>query len=83
VDSSGEDFYLGVRYRTPTNNIFGSSNHEELRDLLSELGELKAHSILMGNLNYSFRKWPLQNDTDAPSSEAHQFVECLDDYFFT
>ena len=75
ADSSGEDFYLGICYHTTTINIFGSGNNEELRDLLNEieLGGLKAHFILMGDLNYNFRKWPLQNDTGAPSAEAHHF----------
>lgn len=82
-DSSGRDFYLGVCYRTPTDNIFGSGNHEVLRELLTEIGGSDKHFILIGDFNYSFRKWPIANDMDAPTTEAQQFVECLDDNFFT
>jgi len=83
LDSLGEELYLGVCYRTPTDNIFGSGNHEELRDLLCEIGGSKKHFMLIGDFNYSFRNWPLGSDTDAPTVEAQQFVECLDDNFLT
>jgi len=83
MDSAGEDFYLGVCYRTPTDSIFGSGNHAVLRDLVTEFGGSRKHFMLMGDLNYSFKKWPLDVDTDAPTEEAKQFVECLDDNFLT
>jgi len=83
LDLSGGDFYLGVVYRTPTDNIVGSGNHDELRNLLTEVGESLKHFILIGDFNYSFRKWPIGNDTDTPTAEAQLFVDCLDDNFLT
>ena len=79
LDSKG-DFYLGVCYRTPTDSIFGSENHDALQELVTELSGCRKNFTLDGDLNYSFKKWPLDADTDAPSEEARQFIECLDDY---
>jgi len=83
LDSKGGEFYLGVCYRTPTDSIFGSGNHAALQELVTELAESRKHFMLVGDLNYSFKKWPLDADTDAPSEEARQFIECLDDNFLT
>ena len=47
LDSAGEDFYLSVCYRTPTDGIFGSGNHDALRDLGNTLGELKKYFVLI------------------------------------
>ena len=47
LDSAGEDFYLGVFYRTPTDGIFGSGNHDTLRGLINTFGELRKHFVLM------------------------------------
>jgi len=83
LDSKGGEFYLGVCYRTPTDSIFGSRNHAALRELVTELAGSRKHFVLIEDLNYSFKKWPLDADTDAPSEEARQFIECLDDNFLT
>jgi len=40
-------------------------------------------NLCLSSFNYSFKKWPLDADTDAPSEEARQFIECLDDNFLT
>ena len=82
LDSANEDFHLGLCYRTPTDNIFGSGNHDALRDLLSTLGETKKHFMLMGDFNYCFKTWPSDSITDSLSEEARQFTDCLDDNFF-
>jgi len=79
LDSSAGNFFLGVCYHTPTDNILGPASHDELKDLLSEIGGSKKHFLLMGDFNYSFKRWP---PTGAPTAEAHQFAECLDDNFF-
>ena len=83
LDSKSEEFYMGVCYRTPTDSIFGSGNHVALQELVTELAESKRHFMLVGDLNYSFKKWPLDADTDAPTEEARQFIDCLDDNFLT
>jgi len=83
LDSKGGEFYLGVCYRTPTDSIFGSGNHTALQELVTELAASRKHFMLVGDLNYSFKKWPLDADTDAPSEEVRQFIECLDDNFLT
>ena len=39
--------------------------------------------MLVWDLNYSFKKSPLDEDTDVPTEEARQFIECLDNNFLT
>jgi len=83
LDSAGEDFYIGVCYRTPTDSIFGSGNHDTLRDLINTFGESNKHFVLMGDFNYSFKKWPSDCVADVLTEEARKFVDCLDDNFLT
>jgi len=58
LDSAGEDFCLDVLYRTPTDGIFGSGNHDTLRDLSNTFEESRKNFVLMGDFNYRFKKLP-------------------------
>ena len=81
-DSKGSHFYVGVCYRTPTVNIYGSGNHDLLQDTINELGSTKKHFVLMGDFNYRYLHWPpLANDYNI-TVEANQFYHCLEDDFF-
>jgi len=80
-DSKGSHFYVGVCYRTPTVNIYGSGNHDLLQDTINELGSTKKHFVLMGDFNYRYLHWPaLANDYNT-TVEANQFYHCLEDIF--
>jgi len=72
-----------VCYRTPTDSIFGSGNHDVLRDLVNILGESKKHFVLMVDFHYSFRKWPPDRVTDVLTEESKNFIDCSDDNFLT
>ena len=75
--------YVGVCYRTPTVNIYGSSNHDLLQSLINELGTTKKHFMLMGDLNYRILSWPpLAHDSNI-TREALDFFDCLEENFFT
>lgn len=75
--------YVGVCYRTPSVNIFGSPNHDLLQSLINELGSTKKHFMLMGDCNYRFLSWPpLAHDSNL-TREALDFCECLEENFLT
>ena len=75
--------YVGICYRSPTVNIYGSSNNDLLQSLINELGTTKKHFMLMGDFNYRMLSWPpLAHDSNV-TREALEFYECLEDNFFT
>ena len=82
-DANNTKCYIGVCYRTPTADIFGSLNHNLLQDIINDLGSTKKHFMLMGDCNYRFLSWPPHEDNSDISREAGEFCECLDDNFFT
>ena len=73
---------IGVVYRTPSDDIYGGGNHELLRELLNDLGNLKRHFMLMGDFNYRFDQWP-PLDGIGMNKETKEFVYCVEDNFFT
>jgi len=75
--------YVGVCYRTPTVGIYGSGNHDLLRNVINELGSSKKHFMLMGDCNYRFTSWPPQVNGSDITREATEFWECLDENIFT
>ena len=54
TDTNNVRCYIGVCYRTPTVEIYGSPNHDLLQDVINELGSSKKNFILMGDFNYRF-----------------------------
>ena len=74
-------FFVGVCYRTPTDNIFNIDTHSALRELLCKLGSSNKHFMLMGDFNYAFPCWPPHQDTDGLNNSAKEFCNCLDDNF--
>ena len=83
LDSSAQRFYIGVCYRTPTVDIYGSGNHELLQDVMKELGVSNKHFMLMGDCNYRYLCWPPVTDDQYLSGDAAQFYYCIEDNFFT
>lgn len=83
MDSKGCRFHVGVCYRSPTLNIYGSGNHDLLRDTINELGITRKHFVLMGDCNYRYLHWPPLLDDHSISAEATEFYHCLEDNFFT
>lgn len=73
---------VGVCYRTPTERIFGHSNHNQLRELIKEVGS--KHHILMGDFNYPGIQWShYEGQLVTPTEEAKLFHECVEDKFIT
>ena len=83
LDSTGQRFYIGICYRTPTVNIYGNGNHELLQDIVNELGSTHKHFVLMGDFNYRYLQWPPLMDDQGISTDATQFYYCLEEKFFT
>ena len=72
--------HIGVCYRTPNGDIFGTENHDLIRALLNELGTAKHHFVLMGDFNYSITDWPLLHEENY-SLDTKQFFDCMDEKF--
>ena len=83
LDANKHKCYLGICYRTPTYNIYGSHNHDLVKDLVTELRSTKKHFVLMGDFNYRFHTWPPSNADNAITKEAAEFYDCLEENFFT
>ena len=83
LDTKGHGCYIGVCYRSPTVNIYGSGNHVLLQDIVNELGATHKHFVMMGDCNYRYQSWPPDFDQPAISTEAVQFCQCMEDNFFT
>jgi len=45
-------YYIGVCYRTPSFDIYGSHNHDLVQDILKDLSFSRKHFLLMGDFNY-------------------------------
>ena len=83
LDSSAQRFYIGVCYRSPTLNIYGTGNHDLLQDVVKELGATSKHFVLMGDCNYRYLCWPPVADDQHLSGDTVQFYYCIEDNFFT
>ena len=82
-DTNNVKCYIGVCYRTPNIDIYGSHNHDLVRDILETLHSRQKHFLLMGDFNYRFTTWqPLHSDHNI-TADSSEFVNCLDDNFFT
>ena len=77
LDSRQYQIHVGICYRTPTVNIYGTGNHYLLRDLINEAGSSKKHFILMGDFNYRFIHWPPLSDHQRVTNKAADFYHCL------
>jgi len=49
------ELLVGVCYRTPTQNVYGHTAHEQLRDLMQAVSD--RDFILMGDFNYKRIDW--------------------------
>ena len=83
LDSKGHRLYIGVCYRSPSDNIFGSGNHDLLQGIVNELGSTRKHFVLMGDCNYRYLSWPPLLHDHCNLVEASQFYHCIEDNFFT
>jgi len=70
LDTKGHRCYIGVCYRSPTVNIYGSGNHVLLQDIVNELGATRKHFVMMGDCNYRYQSWPPDFDQPGISTEA-------------
>jgi len=82
LDSAGSRFHVGICYRTPSDGIYGTGNHDLLRNVINELGGTKKHFMLMGDFNYRFLQWP-PSDSGSAAVEAHCFYQTLEDNFLS
>ena len=82
-DTSNTKCYIGVCYRTPSFDIYGSHNHDLIRDILNDLNTSKRHFMLMGDFNYRFMSWPPSQQDHISSADTMEFANCLEDNFFT
>ena len=75
-------FFVGVCYRTPSERIFGPSNHVQIRELLAESS--RANFMLMGDFNYPGVDWcGGEGLRSSATGEEALFWDCVEDNFLT
>jgi len=74
---SGYNLLIGVCYRTPTEQAFGSDNHSKLRYMLSDV----SNEIFMGDFNYGQIDWSSGACKSGATEECRLFLECLQEGF--
>ena len=77
ADRIGNNLLVGVCYRTPTDEIFGSDNHQHLRQVLDEVSN--KHILLMGDFNYGGIDWEQLRTQQFCSTEGVNFFDCVQD----
>ena len=83
LDANNIKCHIGVCYRTPTVDIYGSHNHDLVRDILDKLHSSQKHFLLMGDFNYRFTTWPPLHSDHNITVDSSELANCLDDNFFT
>jgi hypothetical protein len=76
-----KEVLIGVCYRTPTEQVYGSSIHATLRELLNEVGN--KNFVLMGDFNYRNIDWERNVCDSSAPVECKLFLDCIQDSFLT
>jgi len=77
--TNGKELLVGVCYRSPSESVYGSKNHHDLRNLISEV---KAKQLLlMGDFNYPGIDWSAMLLNQSATENCRLFLECLEDNF--
>jgi len=66
LDSRQNQVHVGVCYRTPTVNIYGTGNHDLLRDMINEVGRSKKHFHFNGR--FQLQIYALASTVGSPES---------------
>ena len=75
------ELVVGVCYRSTNSEIFDYDSHSALCNLISEVSS--KHVLLMGDFNYPSIDWIAHGVHSGGSVEAKQFMDQLDECFFT
>jgi len=78
LDANKRKCYVGICYRTPTFNIYGSHDHDLMRELITELRSTKKHFVLMGDFNYRSIKYKKTNTVTHPKQHKLFFLGSCD-----
>ena len=82
-DESHKEVYIGICYRTASNDVFTEDSHLQLRELITEISSTGTRTILMGDFNYAGLCWGSGIGSTTSSVEGKLFRECIDDGFLT
>ena len=74
---------VGVCYRTPSLDIYGTGNHVLLTTLLNELSTSHKQFLLMGDFNYGVKSWPVLHYDSQITDDTKCFIDAIDDNFLT
>ena len=72
---------IGVCYRTPSEQVYGYSARQEIRDLIKEVSNREF--VLMGDFNYKGIDWAANCEDNGISIECRLFLECINECFVT
>jgi len=81
-EGRGRSTVIGVCYRTPTEHMYGKSNHSKIRDLMDEIST--ENFVLMGDFNYPNIQWQEGGGPGGGATEDERlFWDCIEDNFIT
>lgn len=75
------DLFIGVCYRTPSENVYGHGLHGKMRDLILEVCD--KNFVLFGDFNYRDIDWTSNCCTNTASVDTRLFLDCVNDCFVT
>jgi len=79
--SDNRELFVGVCYRTPSENVYGHGMHDEVRKLITEISN--RNFVLFGDFNYRGVDWALNCCDSSATVDAKLFLECVNDSFVT
>jgi len=71
------ELFIGVCYRTPSENVYGYGIHASVRELVSEISN--KNFVLFGDFNYRIIDWASNGCDSSVSAEARFFFDCIND----
>lgn len=75
-DKCNKEYYVGIIYRSPNDDIHGSQVAGVLRDLLSEVHS--KNLVLMGDFNYGNIDWNTLQPGHSATADTVLFLDCIE-----
>jgi len=71
------ELFIGVCYRTPSENVYGYGIHASVTELVREISN--KNFVLFGDFNYRGIDWASNGCDSSVSAEARFFFDCIND----
>ena len=80
-DVKNQDLLIRVCYLSDNANIFAAKNHQDLVNLLNEVGS--QHILVLGDFNYKDIDWNANAGPQTSNGDCQMFIDCLEENFLT